>query len=171
MKLKGKFYIFFLIITLLTGCTFYTFVDGSTKYEETTKIRIKQFVNNAGNGPPDMSAIFTEKTKDYYIQNGKFQLEEINPDLLLICEITNYSTGIAGGTSNQTSAQSKLTITVSVEFIDNNNPDNNITKNYPRFELYDRNADLSSVEEGLVDLIADQIVTDIFNGTTMKSEW
>lgn len=170
MKLKNN--IILTIITLvISSCTFYTFVDGSTKYENVTKIRIKQFQNNAGNGPSNISAVFTEKTKDFFLQNGKFELVDINEDVLLIGEITGYSTGIAGATSTQTSAESKLTITVSVEFTDYQNEENNIKKSFPRFELYDRNKDLSSIEDELVSGIADQIVTDIFNSTTMKNEW
>ena len=169
MKINIAILLFLFIF--INGCTFYTFVDGSSKYPETTKIDIRQFENNSGNGPPDLTATFTEKTKDYYLQNGKFELENINPNLLLDAEITNYTTGIAGGTSDQTSAQSKLSITVSINFVDKDNPENNINKVYPRFELYDRNSDLSSVESGLIDIISSQIVNDIFNGTTMKSEW
>ena len=171
MKLKVNIVISILLLFILSGCTFYSFVDGSTKYENETKIRIPQFRNDAGNGPPDMIATFTEKTKDFYLQNGKFQLADLNEDVSLECTITNYRVGVAGGTSNQTAAQSKLTISVSVDFIDYQNPDNNLKKNFEGREFYDNDVDLASVESDLVAIIADQIVNDIFNGTTMKTEW
>ena len=67
--------------------------------------------------------------------------------------------------------QNKLTITVSAIFTDMLNEENNLTKSFSRFEVYDRNADLSSIETNLIEIISEQIVTDIFNGTTMKNEW
>ena len=169
--MKAKFLNFIFIVSLLSSCTFYTLVDGSSKYVEVTAIKIPQFRNDAGNGPPDIIAVFTEKTKDYFLQNGKFNIVGLNEDVSLECIITKYQSGITGATAQQTSAQNKLTISVSVDFIDFNNPDNNIKKTFEGREFYENNIDLSTVETELVETISDQIVTDIFNGTTMKTEW
>lgn len=171
MKLKSKINLSILVLILLSSCTFYTFVDGSSKYNESKKIRIKQFENGSGNGPSDIAAIFTEKTKDYYVQNGKFELVDINEDLILEAEISQYQVGIAGATASETAQQQKLTITVKIEFTDYQIPENNTFKSYTRLEIFDQTQSLSDIESELIDGIADQISTDIFNGTVMTNDW
>jgi hypothetical protein len=160
-----------LLLLILGSCTFYTFVDGSSKYSEVKKIRIKQFENNSGNGPPNLHVVFTEKTKDYYMQNGKFELVDINEDLLLEAEITGYRVDVAGATSLRDAQQNKLTITVRIIFTDYQNEKNNIKTSLSRFEVYESNQTLAQVEDNLVNIIGDQICMDIFNGTVMTNDW
>ena len=171
MRLKNSIFLFFISFLLLTGCTFYSFVDGSSKYETIQKIRITQFVNNSGNGPSDISAVFSEKTRDYYLQNGKFLLVDINEDLLLESEISSYRIDIAGATAGERAQQQKLTITVKISFSDYQYPENSVKKSYTRFEQFDQSQTLSDIESDLIDAISDQIVMDIFNGTVMTNDW
>ena len=174
MRLKISILIF--ITLLITSCGFvkYSFKDGASKYEGNKKIFIPQFENSAGKGPSDIPTTFTEKTKEYYQQNGDFTLVNLNEDLKLECEITSYRVDIAGATSADKAQQYKLTIGVNVIFYDyqaEKEEDRKITKNISQFETYDANVTLSDIEIELIGKISDQLILEIFNQTVTTTEW
>lgn len=162
-----------LLSAFLFGCTFYTLVDGSSKYDTPKTINITQFENNAGNGPPNLAVTFTEKTKDFYIQNGKFELTDNNgtADLKLESEVTAYQVDYSGANAGGTAQQYKLSITVKIDFTDFQSDTNNVSQSFTRFEQFDASLNISDVETELIDNISEQIAMDIFNNTVMTNKW
>jgi len=173
MKLRNSLFTFCLLI-LFSGCTFYSFVDGSSKYSENKKILITQYENNTGNGPPDIATIFTEKTKDFYLQNGDFGIVTLNEDLKLECEIIKYDIDNSGASSEGVVQQNKLIITVKATFYDYQaleEKNKKIEKTISNFEFYGATQSLADVEVDLIESISDKIVMDIFNQTVTTTEW
>jgi len=70
---------------------------------------------------------------------------------------------------NETAALNRLTITVSVRFKNQKDKKQNFESNFTRFADFASSENLTSVEEGLIEEINDQLVQDIFNKSV--SNW
>jgi len=161
-----------LIFTLtLTSCGVYSFTGASISPDVKT-ISIQYFYNDAGNGPPSLQQTFTEKIRDYYQQNTNLEFVESNGDLQIEGLITNYSVGpiqvTASGNENIADGASaqRLTIAVSATYV--NIKDETFDFQNKKFSFYaddQSNANLSAIEDALIDEITDQIIVDIFNAT------
>jgi hypothetical protein len=66
-------------------------------------------------------------------------------------------------TGNETSALTRLNISVKVKFDNRLNPDKSFEKTFSRFADFQANQPLSAVESALLQEISEQLVQDIFN--------
>ena len=168
MKLKK--YNWFLVYFLLSGCGVYSFTGASISPDVKT-ISIQTFYNAAPLGLSNMSALFTEKIKDYFQQNTSLRLVESNGDLQIDGYISDYTiTPVAansgGSNSADFSSQSRISITVSCSYINIKDPTFDFDKVFPsRFVDFDTSIDLTASEEGFVEEIFDQIILDVFNAS------
>ena len=131
---------------------------------------IQTFYNNAPLGPSNMSAIFTEKVKDYFQQNTSLELVDANGHLQLDGFISNYTvTPVAANAGAQGegdfSALTRITITVSATYINEKDPTFDFDKNFSFFKDFENDTDLASNEDQFVEEIFDQIILDIFNAS------
>lgn len=156
-------------VGLSSGCGIYNFTGG-TLSPDTKTISIQTFYNNAPLGPSNMSALFTEKIKDYFQQNTSLEIVDVNGDLQLDGYISNYTISPVAatvGTQGQGdfSALSRITITVSATYSNINDPTFDFDRSFSFFKDYDNQTDLASNEEQFVEEIFDQIILDIFNAS------
>jgi hypothetical protein len=77
--------------------------------------------------------------------------------------ITGYSVAPIAIQSNDQAAQTRLTITLQVEFINSKDEKQNFNTPFTFYADFDQSRSISQVENGLINDIADQIVLDIFN--------
>lgn len=159
------------IVALFTGCSVYSFTGASLVSGERT-ISIQQFYNNALLGPSNMSQVFTEKMRDYFQQNTNLTLVENDGDLQFDGYISNYTVTPVAPNANpqggglQTSATTRVTITVQVTYTNIKNDQFNFDQSFRFFQDFDsETTDLLSVEDQLVDEIFNQIILDIFNAS------
>ncbi len=161
-----------LLLLLLSGCSVYNFTGGAIPSDVKT-ISIAVFYNESASGPPNISQLLTEKVKDYYQSNSKLTLAPNNGDWQLSGYISQYTVTPLAPLANETSAQSRLTIGVKVDFVNTkaSTPGavQNFSQVFPFYKDFNQNQSLSSVETELVDAILNQIVFDIFTKTT--SSW
>ena len=155
----------------IQGCGVYSFTGASISPDVKT-ISIQPFFNNAPLGPSNMSAIFTEKIKDYYQQNTSLAIVEENGDLQIDGYIDDYTitpvSATASGNNNQGdfSALSRVTITVFASYINTKDDEFDFEKRFSFFVDYNQNTtDLASSEQQFVEEIFDQIILDIFNAS------
>ena len=159
-----------LILSLLTGCSVYSFTGASLVSGEQT-ISIQQFYNNALLGPSTMSQVFTEKMRDYFQQNTSLALIDNNGDLQFEGYISSYTvTPVAPsaprGEQIQVSATTRVTITVQATYTNLLNDQFDFDRSFRFFQDFDsENEDLQSIEDQLVEEIFDQIILDIFNAS------
>jgi hypothetical protein len=152
----------------------YSFTGANISPEIKT-ISIQKFNDEIGNGPPNLSQLFTEKIRDYYQQNTSLSIVQNEGELQLEGSIVGYSltpmAPRASGSQNyedtDIAALQRLTITVKVTYIniidDSFDFDN---KNFSFYADYDpEKQDFNSIESQLVEEIYDAIVLDIFNAT------
>jgi len=175
--LKNNFLKVVLSISLLllagsfSGCGFkYSFSGASTSAKS---IQIDLFFNNTDLGPANLGQTFTNKLKDYYQRNSSLKVVPQDGELQIDGTLTTYSvTNIApvstgsGTTQTSVAALSRLTIAVSANYIDNNEPKNSFkNKSFSFYADFPNEQNLSSVQEDLEKKIFDQILMDVFNAT------
>ncbi|HET7178338.1 MAG TPA: LptE family protein [Chryseosolibacter sp.] len=145
-------------------------MTGSTTDAET--ISITEFYNNADLGPANMSQVFTNALKNYFVQNssicvvgeeGQLQLEGEISDLRLTPiapTATNDPTEI-----NRASA-TRLTITVKATYINTLNDKMSFKdKTFSFYKDFDNELNISDVQDSFIKEIFDRIVNDIFNAS------
>jgi hypothetical protein len=140
----------------------YSFTGASISPNVKT-VTILNFPNNAGLVVPTLSRTLTEALKDYFSSQTNLILIERNGDLLLDGSITSYAVLPVAIQGNETAALNRLTITVSVKFTNKTDPKQNWETSFSRYQDYSSSFNLSTVEEGLIRQITDQLVQDIFN--------
>ena len=86
-----------------------------------------------------------------------------NGDLYFEGEITNYNVTAQAYQGNETSALTRLTISVRVRFTNNIEPSKSFESSFSRYADFESSQNLSAVEGELMQQICDELVDDIFN--------
>ena len=140
----------------------YSFTGASIPPEVQT-VSVSFFQANAALTPPRASQLFTEQLKDVFLTQTNLALVKSNGDLEFEGAITDYRTSPVAIQGNETAALTRVTMTVSVRFVNNYDEEQNFETTFSRFEDFETSRDLSSVEEEVLRSINDQLTQDIFN--------
>ncbi len=138
-------------------------MTGASISPDIKTFTVKYFQKTSALGPSLLSQTFTEKLKDKFISQTSLKLVDKDPDLIFEGSINNYVVTPLAIQSNETAAQNRLTITVSVKFTNLKNEKQNFETSFSRFADYSSSQSLTSVEDALIAEITDQLVDDIFN--------
>ncbi|QOI98208.1 MAG: LptE family protein [Flammeovirgaceae bacterium] len=153
----------------ISSCGVYSFQGTTTNAKN---ISIQEFYNNTELAPANIGQVFTNRLKDYMIQNTNLNVVPENGQLQMEGIITGYSlTQIAPVASGDPSrgdlaASTRFTITVKVTYI--NSLDESMSFKDRSFSFYrDFSNDLNfaDIEENLTRQIFDQLALDIFNAS------
>ena len=171
MTWKSKTLMLVIVGLSQVSCGIYSFTGASIS-SDIKSISIQQFYNNSPLGPSNMSITFTEKMKDYFLQNTNLLLVEQEGDLQFEGSIENYTlTPVAVSASDQNdgvdlASLTRLTIFVKASYTNIQDDTFDFDRQFSFFLDFDQNRqDLSSNEEQFVEDIFDQIVLDIFNAS------
>lgn len=159
--------VFAMLGLMLNGCKYYSFT-GANISPDTKTISVANFVDRSGGGPPTLSQTFTEKLRDYFQRNTSLTNVQSAGDLQFEGSITGYAlTPIAAQASDPSrpdvAAQTRLTITVTVKFVNTKDPDTNFEQPFSFYADFPQSTPLASVQNELIETITDQIMLDIFN--------
>lgn len=164
MKILRKIVIFSITSLLLLACGAYSFTGGNTGNAKT--IQIDFFPNQAPLVEPALTQRFTNDLQDLFTRQTNLTLTNSNGDLYFSGEITDYRIMPMSGTSNQTAAQNRLTVTVNVRFVNTLVEKDSFEKNFSFYSDYGANAQLTgSVLENALNEIIERITQDIFNAS------
>lgn len=156
-----------IIITTLIGCGAYSFTGGNTGDAKT--IQIDFFPNQAPLVEPALTQRFTNELQDLFTRQTNLTLTNKNGDLHFNGEITGYRVTPMSGTSDQTAAQNRLTVTVNVRFENKLEEKDDFEKTFSFYSDFDANSQLTgSVLEAALDEIIERITQDIFNASVAK---
>ena len=156
----------FILVTFI-GCGPYSFTGGNTGDAKT--IQVDFFPNQAPLVEPVLTQRFTNDLQDLFTRQTNLTLTHSNGDLYFSGEITGYRITPMSGTSNQTAAQNRLTVSVNVRFVNKLEEDDDFEKTFSFYSDFDANAQLSgSVLENALDEILERIIQDIFNASVAK---
>ena len=168
-NLKVKFLLVTMTILSMGGCGIYSFSGASIPAEAKT-IFIGYFENNATLIEPTLSQVLTDELKNRF--STQTQLNEITAgagDFQIAGNISEYNAAPKAISDDQTAALNRLTIPVSVNFVNVYDPSKDFENGtYTRYEDYPSSEDLNSVQEGLITVIVEALVEDIFNATVVN---
>lgn len=154
--------IFALLFSALSGCTIKYSFSGASIPEQARTLSVGYFRNRAPSVQPTLSSTFTDRLKEYLVNNSNLNLIDGFADLQFNGEITGYSVNPTSIQSDDKAAMNRLTITVQVRYINRFDSKSNFNQSFSRYRDYDATLSLSSVESGLIEEITEELVDDIY---------
>ncbi len=156
-----------MMLVLITACSVsYKFNGASIDYSKTKTIEIATFPIRSSYVWGPMASIFNNQLKDIYANNTKLIQVKRNGDLKLSGEIIQYSQRNKSVTSEGRSAQTELSMTVNVRFINNKNHKEDFEeKRFTATATYENTQSLNAVQEELVTQMSKELTEQIFNAT------
>lgn len=158
-----------LLLLNTSSCGVYSFSGVSISAKS---ISITEFYNNTDLGPANIGQTFTNKLKDYMLQNTSMAIVQENGELQMEGIVTDFRISDVAPTASATAdgrdaaALSRLTITVKVTYI--NSTDDSMSfrdKSFSFYENVDNDISPDAISEAVITKIMDQIILDIFNAS------
>ncbi|MEE2954329.1 MAG: LptE family protein [Bacteroidota bacterium] len=148
----------------------YSFTGASIPAEAKT-ISVQYFSNKALTVHPTLSYTFTEKLKDYFIEQTSLKLIKSTGDLEFSGEIVSYQIKPIGIKADETASKNRLNIKVKVRFTNHYDSNKNFEEQFNRYRDYESSLNLSdedidtgeSIEVNLIKEIVNELVEDVFN--------
>lgn len=155
--------IFSILICLgIFSCSVKYSLSGASISPEVKTFSVTYIPNHAANKQATLSDVFTEGLKDKFRSTAGLSLVNSNGDLQFSGSITGYSTSYQGVTASQLAAQTRLTITVNIKFVNKTDEKQNFDKSFSAYRDFDATESLSNVEDALIAEISDEIIESIF---------
>ncbi len=149
-----------LLIVSLSCKMSYSF-SGASLSPDVKTVSVDFFSNRASLINPALSQNFTESLKDKFTSEAGLSLVSSSGDLEFSGAITSYRLSPVSIQQNQ-AAMMRLTIKVSVKFINNIDPNQNYTQVFSEYGDYEADQDFTSTEEDLNRLIIEKLMEKIF---------
>ena len=164
---KLKYILAVSLLMIMASCAFkgYKFNGASIDYSKTKTIEIADFPIRSSYVWGPMGPLFNNRLKDQFADHTKLILVKRNGDMKIEGEITQYNQRNKSVTSNGTSAQTELTMTVNVRFTNTKNHTEDFEKQFTSTASYETVRSLNSVQEELVTQMTKDIVDQLFNAT------
>lgn len=163
MKINAKHILFSLVVVIIVSCKVNYSATGASIPEDVKTVSVKTFQSFAPLANPNLSQTFTEALKDIFISQTNLDLVTKNGDLHFEGSITDYKVTSIAIQGNETAALNRLSITVKVKFINTKDDKQDFESSFTRYTDYDSSQNLSSIENGLIEDINEQLTQDIFN--------
>jgi hypothetical protein len=151
------------LASLQTGCKVNYSLTGASVSPAVKTVSIIYFTNNAPLVAPTLSRTLTNSMRDYFTSHTSLNLVERNGDINIEGSITGYAVQPVAIQGNETAAMNRLTITISVKFTNKTDDRQNFETTFSRYQDYPSSNDLNAVQDGLIVLINDQLIQDVFN--------
>lgn len=155
--------IFFIAIMLFGGCKVKYTLSGQSIPAEAKTVSVSFFENKAPLANPLFSQQFTEELKTKFMRETRLQLIPAGGDLEFEGAVTSYAVAATALQGNETAALNRLTVTVSVTYINNLKEDDGFKTSFSRFADFPATQSLTAVEGQLTPVIMEQLIQDIFN--------
>lgn len=161
--------IFGWMLFLLNGCSIsYKFNGANINYQTTQSISIADIPNNAAMVNPTLSNNLSEGIRDLFQRQTRLQVLRKNGDLEIEGEITGYDISQGAISTDSYASESKLTITVKIQFTNNIYPEESFDKTYSAYQTFDASQLLTDVQDELCSIIIKEIAENIYNDTVAK---
>lgn len=165
IRVKGLLALLAVVMVLVSCSISYKFNGASIDYTKTKTIQISDFPIRSSYVWAPMASIFNNKLKDVFANNTRLVQVKNNGDLKIEGEITQYSQRNKSVTSQGTSAQAELSMTVNVRFTNNANHSEDFERQFTATASFETTTSFVSVQEELVTQMVEDITDQIFNAT------
>jgi hypothetical protein len=139
----------------------YSFTGGDVGAAKT--LSIQRFDNNAPLVNPKLSQQFTETLQQVMVRQTPLSLVRNDGDLDFSGAITSYEVRSEAPGANDQVAQSRLSVTVRVAYVNHLDDSKNFEQSFSVYRNFPATSDLTSVEDALVDEIVQELAEKIFN--------
>jgi hypothetical protein len=148
------------------ACTVsYKFNNAKLDYSLYKTIAIADFPNNAALVYPPLYSQFNDALKDYYSRQTRLQIVQQNGDYNIEGAIVGYNLQQMGVGSDNLAAQTRLTMTVRVNFSNNVNPSEDFERTFSANRTFDSSTPFDDVQGQLATELIEEIIDQIFNAT------
>lgn len=155
--------LFLFIAVVFTACSVSYSFTGARVSPLAKTFSVQYFQNRAPIVQVGLSQTITDALIDKCKAQTRLKYSTSIGDVSFEGEISDYSARPLTVGANAQAAKNRFTIAVKVKFTNVYDPDLSFEQTFSRYEDYDSNRDLSSVEKELSDKIINLIVEDIFN--------
>ena len=156
-----------IIAAALSSCSVYNFT-GTGKIDAKT-FQVNYFQNTAELIEPGIERTFTLRLQDLIQNQTNLNLTNTGGDLVYEGEIVDFRVSPMTATADQRTAQSRLTISVLVRFVNNNKEEDNFEKRFSFFYDYPATSQLvGPTLTNALDVIFERITQDVFNDSLAK---
>jgi hypothetical protein len=153
---------------LMVSCGIYSFTGTSIQADVKT-ITIPYVEYKALRVNPSLSGELTEALQEKFRKLTRLEQVDVDGDMELVCEVTGYDVSATAVTADEQAAQSRLTVTVKIDFSNKKYPEDDVTnKTFSAYEDFDATLALDAVEGELCVTIIEKLVEDIFNATVAQ---
>ncbi len=166
MLVKRLLYTFFAVgFITLSGCKISYSFTGADIPAQANTFSVELFQNDAPLADPNYPLDITEDLKDLLLSQSGLDLIKRDGDLQFSGIITEYVVTPQALSGNETAAKNRLTISLSVAYVNTFEEEKNFEQRFSRFAEFDATQDISVVKESLIEEINEQLVQDIFNAS------
>lgn len=162
----GSPFLYLVCLLWLTACSVsYKFNGASIDYTKVKSIQIADFPIRSTYVWGPMGPMFNNKLKDIFANHTRLQQVKRNGDMKLEGEITQYQQRNKSVSSEGYSAQTELSITVNIRFVNNTNHNDDFERQFTASATYETTKSLNAVQEQLVEQMVKDLTEQIFNAT------
>ena len=148
-------------VLVLFSCKMNYSFSGASLSPEVKTVSVDYFSNRSSLVNPNLSQTFTEALKDKFTSEAGLDPVSSSGDLDFTGSITAYRLSPVAIQQNE-AAMMRLTISVSVKFVNNTDPNQNFTETFREYEDYEADQNFTTVEEDLNRIIIEKLMEKIF---------
>ena len=157
-----KIFCYIVLLSCIVGCSVHYSLSGASISPDVKTFSVAYIPNHAANKQATLSDVMTEGLKDKFRSSAGLSLVSSNGDLQFSGSIVDYSTSYQGVTASQLAAQTRLTISVQIKYINKTDEKQNFEKRFSAYRDFEATQSLSDVEDVLIKEISEEIIESIF---------
>jgi len=138
-------------------------LNGISITEETDTYYVEQFEVNALEAPAELGQQFSEQLKQRINSDTRLAFDDVNADVVFEGAVVAFSVEPESANADNRADLSRLTVRVSVDYVDTVTEANSYTQTFTEFEVFDATANLFDIQDDLLAQIFERIVEDSFN--------
>jgi hypothetical protein len=153
----------------ISGCKVYSFTGASVPADVKT-VTIEQIRNLASNGPASLNQTIMDKLKQKFVNEASLTQAASDGDLIFKGSVSSYTFSPQAPTAQLQSGVNRLTITLSITFINQKYPKESwkTPETFSRYADVPGSTNLNDVQDRLIEEISKQLIDDIFNKALVK---
>ncbi|MEL6866042.1 MAG: LptE family protein [Bacteroidota bacterium] len=158
----GRYPLLLLLVAVFFTACKYSF-KGISIPPDVNTFYVANFDNNAPDALPTFRQTFAEELRDKIRNESRLNYDNTNPDIEFQGTITGYDISSVAPQPDETTAFNRLTITVSIQFINNKDEEANWTESFSDRREFGTDQNLIDVQDQLLEEMTEQLVELIFN--------
>ncbi len=151
---------------IISGCISF---KGTTIPQDVNTFSVEMPIVKELNAPPELAQIFMETLRQKVREQSRLVFNDSEPDVIFKPTINRYSVTSVAPQEGDLVAFNRLDISISIDYNNTKNEEDDYSKPFSAFQDFNASENFQDLEEGLIELIFDDITERIFNGTF--SDW